>query len=142
MTPFRFTDSWQVDAPAAAVHEVLEDVEHYPEWWPQVVACLKTGEDEGVVLCRSSLPYTLELRISLLRRTPRVLESRVTGDLDGWVRWRLEPLGHGTRVHFEQEVEVRGVLLTFASYAARPALRWNHARMMAGARGGLHRLLA
>lgn len=142
MTSFRFAERWQVAAPATVVHAALADVEHYPEWWPQVVACLKTGEDEGVVLCRSSLPYTLELRISLLRRTPEVLESRVTGDLDGWVRWRLTPEGTGTAIAFEQEVEVRGAVLGLASYVARPVLRWNHARMMAGARAGLDALLA
>lgn len=142
MTSFRFAERWQVAAPTKRVHDVLADVEHYPDWWPQVVACLKTGEDEGVVLCRSSLPYTLELRLSLLRRTPEVLESRVTGDLDGWVRWRVAPYGGGTRVHFEQEVEVRGAVLGLASYVARPVLRWNHARMMAGARRGLDAVLA
>ncbi|HSX68390.1 SRPBCC family protein [Nocardioides sp.] len=140
--PFRFSSTWQVAAPAGAVRAVLEDVEHYPEWWPQVVACLKTGEDEGVVLCRSSLPFTLELHVSLLRRTPEVLESRVTGDLDGWVRWRIAPESVGCRVHFEQEVVVCGALLGLASYAARPALLWNHARMLAGARDGLTRRLA
>jgi hypothetical protein len=139
---FSFDSTWQTPHGAARVHAALEDVEHYPEWWPQVVACLKTGEDEGVVLCRSSLPYTLELHVSLLRRTPEVLESRVTGDLDGWVRWRVEPEGEGSQVHFEQEVAVRGALLGLASYVARPALRWNHERMLAGARSGLARRLA
>lgn len=142
MRAYSFASTWWVRAAPSPVHAVLEDVEHYPEWWPQVVACLKLGEDEGVVLCRSSLPYTLELGVSLLRRTPEVLESRVTGDLDGWVRWRVVPDGGGCRVHFEQEVVARGALLGLASYAARPMLRWNHARMLAGARDGLARRLA
>lgn len=139
---FTFSDEWTVPYARTAVHGVLVDVEHYPEWWPQVLACLKTGEDEGVVLCRSSLPYTLELHINLLRRTPEVLESRVTGDLDGWVRWRLTPEDAGTAVAFEQEVEVRGPVLGLASYVARPVLRWNHEQMIAGAREGLLQRLA
>lgn len=142
MPSYRFASSWPVPHPPGHVHAVLADVEHYPEWWPQVVACLKTGEDAGVVLCRSSLPFTLELHVSLLRRTPEVLESRVTGDLDGWVRWRIMPEAAGCRVHFEQEVDVRGALLRLASYVARPVLLWNHARMLAGARDGLTRRLA
>jgi hypothetical protein len=32
---------------------------------------------------------------------------------------------------------VAGRLLTIGSYAARPLLRWNHDRMMAGCREGL-----
>lgn len=142
MRTFAFSSAWWTPHDGPRVHAVLEDVEHYPEWWPQVVACLKTGEDQGVVLCRSTLPYTLELHVSLLRRTPEVLESRVTGDLDGWVRWTVRTEGEGCRVHFEQEVTVNGALLSLAAYAARPALRWNHERMLAGARDGLARRLA
>lgn len=142
MRTFSFSSAWLTPHDAPRVHAALEDVEHYPVWWPQVVACLKTGEDEGVVLCRSTLPYTLELRVSLLQRTPEVLESRVTGDLDGWIRWRVLPEDGGCRVHFEQEVAVRGTALSLAAYVARPALRWNHERMLAGARAGLARHLA
>ncbi|GGO84520.1 polyketide cyclase [Nocardioides phosphati] len=142
MRRYEFAADWRLPHAPAVVHGVLEDVEHYPSWWPQVVACLKLGEDEGVVLCRSALPYTLELRIGLLRRTPEVLESRVTGDLDGWVRWRVVPEEDGCRVHFEQEVVVRGRLLSLGSYVARPLLNWNHHVMLEGARAGLERHLA
>ena len=142
MRAYSFASDWPVGADPGRVHAVLEDVEHYPEWWPQVVACLKLGEDEGVVLCRSALPYTLELHVALLRRTPELLESSVGGDLDGWVRWRIAPEGGGCRVHFEQSVVVRDRLLSLASYAARPLLTWNHHVMLAGAREGLARRLA
>jgi hypothetical protein len=135
--PYVFASDWWLPHAPVEVHAALEDVEHYPSWWPQVVACLKLGEDEGVVLCRSALPYTLELHVSLLRRTPEVLESRVCGDLDGWVRWRVAPEGDGCRVHFEQSVVVRGRLLALGSYVARPLLNWNHHVMLEGAREGL-----
>lgn len=141
MRPFEFRHAWTVPFPRAEVHDVLSDVEHYPEWWPQVRACLKTGPDDGVVLCRSSLPWTLELHLHATHRQPDLLETQVRGDLDGWVRWRLTEEPGGTRLDFEQEVTVRGATLTLASYAARPVLGWNHARMMAGAREGLDRRL-
>ncbi len=127
--------------PLADVHDVLSDVEHYPEWWPQVRACLKTGPDDGVVLCRSTLPWTLELHLHATQRQPDLLQTRVRGDLDGWVRWRLSQDTGGTWLDFEQEVTVRGAALTLASYAARPVLLWNHDRMMTGAREGLARRL-
>ncbi|MDO7867524.1 SRPBCC family protein [Nocardioides jiangxiensis] len=137
MRHFDFASAWTLPHPASRVYAALEDVEHYPAWWPQVVACLKVGEDEGVVLCRSSLPYTLELHVALLRRTPEVLESSLGGDLDGWVRWRIVPAGDGCRVHFEQSVDVTGRVLGLAARIARPLLLWNHARMLDGAREGL-----
>ncbi len=64
----------------------------------------------------------------------------MSGDLDGSVRWRLTPVAGGTRMEFEQRVEVRG-LLALASYVARPVLRWNHHRMMVGCVAGLRERL-
>ncbi len=141
MRPFAFAEDWHVPHPPAAVLGVLVDVEHYPAWWPQVVGCLKLGEGEGIVLCRSTLPYTLELHTTEAVRTEQVLEARLSGDLDGWVRWRVSPEGSGTRVHFAQEVVVTDPRLRLAAYVGRPVLRWNHARMLAGARRGLSRRL-
>jgi hypothetical protein len=42
----------------------------------------------------------------------------------------------GTRLDFRQQVVVGG-LLSAASAVARPLLRWNHERMMAGCISGL-----
>lgn len=117
------------------------DLEHYPRWWPQVRAVAKLGPDTARVLCRSSLPYTLDLVLDAVSREPPVLEVSVGGDLDGWVRWRLAETPGGTRTDFTQEVSVGGAL-ALASYAARPLLTWNHHRMMAGCQEGLLRRLS
>jgi hypothetical protein len=134
---FSFRDTWTVPVPLPRVHEVLVDLEHYPEWWPQVLAVAKVTDDDARVLCRSALPYTLDLLLHAERREPTVLETSLSGDLDGVVRWRLVPEPDGTRMEFEQDVRVTGRLLGLASYAARPLLRWNHDRMMAGCLAGL-----
>lgn len=138
---YTFRGSWTVAAPPALVHEVLVDLEHYPDWWPQVVAVASLGPDDARVLCRSALPYTLDLVLHALRRDPDLLEVGVSGDLDGIVRWRLSELPDGTRLDFEQEVAVAG-LLRGASYVVRPLLTWNHDRMMAGCLAGLRQQLA
>lgn len=142
MRTYAFRSSWFLPHPVERVHATLIDVEHYPEWWPQVIACLHLGPDDGLVLCRSALPYTLEMRLHAERRDPDLLETSITGDLEGWVRWRLASEGDGCRLVFEQEVVVTDHVLACASYFARPLLRWNHARMMAGARAGLASRLA
>jgi hypothetical protein len=134
---YSFHSTWWLPHPVENVHATLIDVEHYPDWWPQVVACLKLGPDDGLVLCRSALPYTLEMRLHAERREPDLLETTITGDLEGWVRWRLLAEGGGCRLVFEQEVVVHSAALAVASYIVRPALRWNHARMIAGAQRGL-----
>lgn len=133
---YAFSGTWTVDAPLPDVQGVLVDLEHYPEWWPQVRAVASLGADDARVLCRSTLPYTLDLRVRAVRREPSRLEVAITGDLDGRASWRLTDLGRRTRLDFVQEVTVGG-WLALVSPVVRPVLRWNHARMMAGCMEGL-----
>lgn len=133
---FAFRDSWEVPASVEEVAATLTDLEHYPRWWPQVRAVAKLGPDAAWVRCRSTLPYTLDLVLDAVRRTPPVVEVALSGDLAGFARFALTASEDGTRLDFSQEVSVGG-LLALASYAARPVLAWNHDRMMAGCRAGL-----
>lgn len=133
---YAFSDTWIVDAPPARVQAVLVDLERYPEWWPQVVAVASLGADDARVLCRSVLPYVLDLELHAVRREPGRLEVRIRGDLEGTAAWRLTELASGTRLDFAQEVTVGGWLAA-VSPVVRPLLRWNHARMMTGCVGGL-----
>lgn len=140
LASYSFAASWVTPAPVEDVAATVTDLEHYPEWWPQVRAVAKLGPDTARVLCRSALPYTLDLVLDAVSRQAPVLEVAVRGDLDGWVRWTLTSVDGGTRTDFTQEVEVRGALGA-ASLLARPLLRWNHHRMMAGCERGLRRRL-
>lgn len=137
---YEFRGTWTVAAPLEAVRDTVVDLEHYPEWWPQIRAVAKLGPDDAWVLCRSALPYTLDLVLHAVSREGSVLEVEVSGDLAGSVRWRLRPVPGGTRMTFEQRVEVTG-LLALGSYVARPLLRWNHHRMMLGCVAGLRQRL-
>jgi hypothetical protein len=138
---YEFRGTWTVAAPLEAVRETVVDLEHYPEWWPQVRAVAKLGPDDARVLCRSALPYTLDLVLHAVSREGFVLEVEVSGDLDGSVRWVLASVNGGTRMDFEQTVRVSGPL-ALVSYVARPVLRWNHHRMMLGCIAGLRHHLA
>ena len=73
------------------------------------------GEDDAMVVCRSALPYSLNLVLHAERREPTHLETTLAGDLEGVVRWYLADLGPETRMDFEQEVHVTGRLLRLAS---------------------------
>lgn len=136
MSAFHFRSTWDVAAPHAAVHSVLVDLEHYPDWWPQVLAVAKIDDDTARVLCRSVLPYTLDLVLSAVHREPTLLETTISGDLAGSVSWRLAPVSGGTRLDYQQDVDVTGVL-RLAARPLGPVMRWNHDRMMAGCRVGL-----
>lgn len=142
MSPaFSFRAQWVLAAPADVVQAVLVDLEHYPEWWPQVVAVAKIDDDHARVLCRSRLPYTLDLVLTAVRREPRLLESRIDGDLEGVARWRLEELGGATRMDYHQEVVVSRGRLRPTVGLLRRVMVWNHEQMMRGCLTGLrHRL--
>lgn len=134
---FGFSGSWTVAAQRSRVHAVLVDLERYPDWWPQVLAVASLGPDDARVLCRSALPYTLDLVLHAVRRDPAWLEVSLAGDLEGTVAWRLTDLdAGGTRLDLDQHVTVGGALAV-ASWVAAPVLRWNHRRMMAGCLRGL-----
>ena len=140
-TEFSFHSRWEVAAPADAVREVLVDLEHYPEWWPQVVAVAKIDDDRARVVCKSRLPYTLDLVLTAVHREPRRLESRIEGDLIGRAVWRLDDLGGSTRVDYTQDVVVTHRLLRPVARVLRRPMEWNHARMMDGCLAGLERRL-
>jgi hypothetical protein len=141
MRSYAFHGSWHLAVTPERVQPALLDLEHYPEWWPQVVAVARIDDDTARVLCRSTLPHTLDLVLHATRRDTLLLEVDVSGDLRGTVRWALAPERAGTRLSLEQQVEVASRGLTLASYVARPLLRWNHHRMVAGGIAGLRDLL-
>ena len=136
---FSFRHEWQVGAPADRVAEVLVDLEHYPEWWPQVLAVAKIDDDTARVLCRSRLPYTLDLVLSARERGTTRLRVDLDGDLVGWSTFDLTPSADGTRIGYQQQVAVANPWLGRLARLGGPVLRWNHAQMMAGCRAGLAR---
>ncbi|WP_239459974.1 polyketide cyclase [Nocardioides daejeonensis] len=134
---FVFRHEWRVPQSSRPVAEVLLDLGGYPTWWPQVRAVVRLGEDDAWVRCRSLLPYTLDLLLHAESRQPPLLETSLGGDLTGWVRWRLAPEHGGTRLHFEQEVDLSSAWLARLARPLEPLLRWNHHVMMEGCRRGL-----
>lgn len=138
---FRFDGEWELPLVPDRVHTRLLDLERYPTWWPEIRAVAKLGDDDALVLVRSALPITLELVLHAESRSSDRLETTLSGDLQGWVRWLIDPISGGagphTRLRFEQEVRVARRGLSWASYVVRPVLVWNHDRMVASAVRGL-----
>lgn len=139
---FRFSADWFVPYPPAQVAEVLTDLEHYPRWWPDVVAVASLGPDRARVLCRSRLPYRLDLVLTARSRTTPVLQVDLDGDLVGQARYELSAVPDGTDLRYRQQVRVTGRWLRYASRIARPLLIWNHDLMMRRCREGLTRELS
>jgi hypothetical protein len=140
-TDYAFTDSWSTSASPEVVRDVLVDLEHYVDWWPQVRAVASAGPDDALVVCRSLLPYDLELHLRAESRETELLRVGIDGPIRGFAEWRLAAAGAGTRLDFEQRVRAVARTFRWASYAAKPLLSANHTWMMRGAQRGLEERL-
>jgi hypothetical protein len=139
---YRFSSAFNLAAPRKRVHEVLVDLEFYCDWWPQVRGVGKIDDDRALVVCRSALPYDLELELTAVSRACDVLEVGIDGPVRGWARYhlveRVDPRGRSmTALRFEQEVSAEAPMMVLASYVVKPLLAWNHHAMMRGAEQGL-----
>ncbi len=139
---FSFTSEWQVPYPLDDVAAAIIDLEFYPLWWRQIRAVAALGPDDAWVICRSRLPYNLNLFLHAESRRPPELRVGLDGDLRGMARYRLWANTFGTQLSYRQDVEVSGRLLTAAAVLARPLLVRNHDAMMRDCRAGLSAWLA
>lgn len=142
MTDYEFEHTMTLATTPEQVHATLVDLEYFGTWWPQVRAVASLGPDDALVVCRSALPYDLELHLHAESRTPDLLRVRIDGPIEGTAQWRLGGVTtahgeRGTRLDFEQRVRAVAPSFVAASYLLKPLLRWNHQRMMRGAEDGL-----
>ncbi len=106
------------------MHDVLVDLEFYGEWWPQVRAVGKIDDDHALVVCRSTLPYDLELVLTAVSRDLDCLEVGIDGPIRGWARFHLDEQSPGvTTLRFEQEVRAEAPSFVLASYVVQAAAR-------------------
>jgi hypothetical protein len=141
---YRFRSQWQLNAPPADVFGVLEALETYPSWWPEIRSVEVVAPDANRLTARSLLPYDLAFITRQARRDrdAMVLEATMTGDLEGFSRWTLRADGAATAAVFEEEVITRKALLRRLAAVARPAFRANHTLMMRHGEQGLRTYLA
>lgn len=140
MTSFSFSASWVVSATVDEVAALAVDLEHYPQWWPQVRAVARLGPETARVLVRAALPFTLDVVLEAVSQEPPDLEVAVSGTVEGLVHWQLTEVAGGTRCDYTQQVTAGGPLAV-ASRLARPLLEWNHHRAMVGCERGMRRRL-
>lgn len=151
---FDLVSHWRLDAPVSRVWRAITETEHWPRWWPGVVAVkrLKNGDEVGVgrvqqITFRTGLGYRLhlDLEVTEVKREER-LRARAAGTLAGegiWLMKQAAPeVGGHTDVTFVWRVTLpRGMLRRLVPVLG-PVFRWNHRRVMRAGRIGLIRYLA
>ena len=144
LTQYVFKSVWWVETAPDTVFSVLADVRTYPSWWQEIRSVDDLGGGRYLMVARSLLPYDLRFvsEERAERRRPDVIEATLSGDLEGFARWTIEPRGAGCRLVYDQEVETHKALLNALAPVARPAFRLNHALMMRHGQAGLRTFLA
>ena len=112
----------------------------YSSWWPEIVAVAKLSDDDALVVCRSALPYELEL----------APDRGAPGAGTCW-RWPCRatwpaspgstclPIESGVPPGASSPSRSRrpAAAIRAASFLARPLLVWNHDRMLESCMRGL-----
>jgi hypothetical protein len=141
---YHFVSRWTVDAPADAAYAAIYEVVSYPAWWPEVKEARKLDEDHLWMRTRSFLPYDLafDLERTIADARAGTLEARLTGDLEGVIRWTITPAADGSLIAFDEDVDTNKTTLNRLAPLVRPAFVANHALMMAHGQAGLRTFLA
>jgi hypothetical protein len=141
---YRFRSQWRIAADPDEVYAALVDVAEYPSWWPEVQAARLLDDGAGELRCRSLLPYDLVFiaRREIEDAEQRILRAALEGDLSGTSQWTISADRDGAVAVFDEDVVVRKTLIKLVGPMARPALRFNHDRMMRGGERGLRRHLS
>jgi hypothetical protein len=144
LTHYVFRSTWHVKAPVADVTSVLNDLESYPAWWPEIREVRALGNNRFEVVARSLLPYELRFVSEGApgEPTPGIIDARLSGDMEGTVRWTVAEVDDGCRLVYDQEVTTHKRLLNVLAPVARPGFRVNHALMMRHGESGLRTFFA
>ncbi|MDT4938540.1 MAG: hypothetical protein QOG80_2211 [Pseudonocardiales bacterium] len=139
-----FQSKWRLPASPDAVYAALRDVPNYPQWWHEVRETVEISSNSGRVRCRSLLPYDLVMVLTREVEDPdaRVLRARLDGDLIGMSEWTIAADGSGSIAVFDEDVVVGKAAVRAAGRIVRPALKFNHDRMMRSGERGLRKYLA
>jgi len=151
---FDLVSHWRLDAPVPRVWQAITQTEHWPRWWPGVVAVkrLHDGDAQGVgrqqqISFRTGLGYRLHLvlEVTEVLKEER-LRAKAAGTLAGegiWLMKQAAPeVGGHTDVTFVWRVTLPPGILAWTAPLLAPLFRWNHKRVMRAGRIGLMGYLA
>lgn len=146
---YRLATLWVFDAPVDEVWEAIVHPEDWPRWWAgaESVVPLAQGDASGVgasqhFIWKGRLPYRLCFTsLVTVVDTKRLLEGRVSGQLEGIGRWRFAEEEGVTTLHHEWQVRTTRLWMNLVAPVARPAFCRNHEALMRDGAEGLARRL-
>lgn len=133
IAPFTFDRAFEFAVPPDAVWDLLNRTDRYPAWWGWLrvfdvdgTAGLVEGAEARCVV-RGPLPYALRFTVAVRKVVPaRLVETEVSGDIEGPARLELDPTGGGTSARLVWAVRVVDPALRATARVARPLMEWGH----------------
>jgi hypothetical protein len=108
--------------------------ERFPQWWSWLREFDSGGLHDGshtACLIQAPLPYALRVAIDVERTVhPELVETRVTGDLEGPARLEITPTPSGCAARLVWALELREPWLRRFARVGRPVLGWAHDRVI------------
>ncbi|AKT50625.1 SRPBCC family protein [Arsenicicoccus sp. oral taxon 190] len=141
---YHFEHVWQVPLPLEQAYAVLDDVDSYAAWWPQIRSCQPLDGDRRRLGIRSLLPVTLDVVLTgqVGDLDQGVLRVGLSEDLEGYAQWQLSWQGDTTTAaRWTQDVHLTHEKLQRLPITSHRLLRLNHAHMMRSGEAGLRRWL-
>jgi hypothetical protein len=145
MNNYRFQTVWWTPADVDRIWETLANYAQWPAWWRGIrsVEVLRHGDESGAGAVlrqqwRSWMPYTLVFDLEMLRiESPRLLDGRASGDLEGSCRWTFTPRSGGTEACFDVDVRTGRWWMNLPIPFAPRIVRANFETIMSWGREGL-----
>jgi hypothetical protein len=143
LNSYSFRSTWTVDLTPEESYAVLRSIGDFDKWWPEIKEMHRIDEQRVDIRARSLLPYDLWF-VGEPSEDPerRTLTLTMTGDLEGFSRFTIEPDGRGSRLLFEEQVVANKPLLRRLALFARPFFVANHWIMMRRGEAGLRTFAA
>lgn len=150
MRDYRFLTSWLLETERERVWDAIYDSDRWPEWWRGVQSAERCAEGDergigqrGRYVWKARLPYRVRFEVvSTVVERPYLLEGEVSGELEGYGRWRFfeQPTPGGqlvTAVLYDWQVRSSKRWMNTLAPIAGPLFRSNHDWVMRNGAVGL-----
>lgn len=130
VAPFEFDRSWQFPVSPEVFWNTISETDEFPLWW----GWLRSFESDGLApgsktefVVQGALPYKLHFVVAVNHVVPgRLVETDVSGHLEGPAALEIEPDDDGCRVHLRWRLEPQEAFLRRLAIVSHPLLAWSH----------------
>jgi len=138
MKQYSFVTTWKIAADINAVWPAIHESEEWPAWWRSIKSVRETqkGDVAGIGSIRkykiqSPMYYTLTFNLLLTQlKEHRLLEGKVSGDLQGTGSWYFRQEGSITEVTCYWNVTTNIAWMNALSWLLKPVFAYNHMLVM------------